>query len=184
LIPVRRESVRRVLDHFEAAPSGEFGYRLDVTWPAAKMDRRDRLALWRPFPIGIIKVNSERDGIDVDEYDVGAKVMKCGGSRREREGRHQHPVAKPYAAGFSSQVNPCGGRIDCHGLDPASEKISEPLFEFAAFASSCEPPGLKDSDRGLNLPIADRGLKKRDAHAQPLSHAAIDPHRRACCSAA
>ena len=179
-----RESVRCVLDHFQAASPGERGYRLDVAWPAAKMDRRNRLALWRPFPIGVIKVNRERDGIDVDKYDVGAKVMKCSGCRRERERRHQHPVARPYAAGFSSQVNPCGGRIDRHGLDPASEKIGEALFEFAAFASSCEPPRLKDGDRGLNLPIADRGLKKRDAHAQPLSHAAVEPHRRACCSAA
>ena len=144
------------------------------------MDRRDRLALWRPFPIGVIKVNRERDRIDVDENDVGAEVMKCGGRRRERQRRHQNRVAKPYAAGFSSQVDPCGGRIDRHGLDPASEKICEALFELAAFASSREPPGLKDGDRGLDLPIADRRLKKRDAHAQPLSHAAIDPHRRAC----
>ena len=74
--------------------------------------------------IGVIKVNCERDGIDVEKYDISANIMECSGCRRERKRRHQHRVAKPYAAGFSSQVDPCGAELTAT-VDPASERSAK-----------------------------------------------------------
>lgn len=87
-ISMRWQRVRGVFNHFEAAPSRERQNRVDVAWPAAKMNRGDRLTARRPFSLGVIKVDRQRDGITIDENDVRTEVVKSGGCRRERQSRH------------------------------------------------------------------------------------------------
>jgi hypothetical protein len=65
------------------------------------------------------------------------------------------------------------GRIDRHGFNVTSQEFGEPRFKLAAPVSGRQPPELKHGNSGFDLAVADRWLKKRNSHAQPLSRAEL-----------
>ncbi len=177
----RRQRMRRVLDHAQAAAPGDGEDRRHVGRQAAVVDRDHRLGLGRDRMLDLVRVDVERRRIDVDQLDVGAEVANDLGSGGEGVRRRDHLVARADAAGFERQVQPRRRRVDGERLQRGvAEKRAEVVLEALGLRAGRDPARAQRVDDLGDLGLADVGQRERKERWLAHGFAASRPSTTRC----
>ena len=158
------QRVRRVFHHLQAVAARTCASSAGMSAAQAAVVHRDHgLGAWRDGRLDRGDVDAHRGRVDVDQHHVGAQVAHHLGGGGEGVGGGDHLVARPDAQRLERQVQPRGGGVDGHRVQPVGSprKASEVVFEALGLRAGGDPAGAQRVHHFGDLFLADVGQRER-----------------------